>query len=63
MWFVLEVGTEKTVAMTTFEDAAYIIAESFPADCIVRYAAEIKSSYKKDAKFFKENQQEMKKGA
>jgi hypothetical protein len=64
MWFVLENKTEKTVAMTAFKDAAEIIAASFPAECIVRYAAEIESGYSKDSKFFaEENSQEIKKGA
>ena len=64
MWFVLENRTEKTIAMTPFEDAAEIIAASFPAECIVRYAAEIGSGYNKDSKFFtEENSQEIKKGA
>jgi len=62
MWFVLEANTEKTVAMTEFKDAARIIAESFPAQCIVRYAAEIETGYSKEALFFSESQ-EMKKGA
>lgn len=52
MWFVLEMGTEKTVAMTPYADAAKIIADTFPAKCILRYAAEIQSGYDKKAKFF-----------
>lgn len=62
MWFVLEANTEKTVAMTEFKDAAYIIAESFPTQCIVRYTAEIQTGYSKESLFFSESQ-EMKKGA
>lgn len=62
MWFVLENGTEKTIAMTEFKDVAFIIAESFPAQCIVRYTAEIETGYTKEALFFSETQ-EMKKGA
>lgn len=62
MWFVLEMGTEKTVAICHFEDAANIIAETFPAKCIVRYCEMSNAVYSKDAKFF-ENSEEMKKGA
>ena len=62
MWFVLENRTGKIVAMTPFEDAAKIIATSFPAECVVRYAAEIESGYNKNSMFF-ENSQEIKKGA
>lgn len=62
MWFVLENETGKTIAMTPFKDAAEIIAESFPAKCIIRYAAEIISGYNKNSMFF-ENPQEIKKGA
>lgn len=38
MWFVLERQTEKTVAMTSYKDAAEIIAASFPAECVIRWA-------------------------
>jgi len=62
MYFVIDSITNKTVAMTAFKDAAEIIAASFPAKCVVRYAAEIVSGYSKDSLFF-ENEQEMKKGA
>ena len=62
MWFVLEMNTEKTIAMTEFKDAAYIIAENFPAQCIIRYAAEIETGYSKEALFFSDPQ-EMKRGA
>jgi len=62
MYFVLDNTTGKTVAITAFEDAAYLIAESFPAECVVRFAGEIKSAYEKGAKFF-EDAEEMKKRA
>jgi hypothetical protein len=62
MWFVLENKTGKTIAMTPFKDAAKIIAANFPAECIIRYAAEIITGYNKDSMFF-ENSQEIKKGA
>ena len=62
MWFVLENKTGKIIAMTPFKDAAEIIATSFPAECVVRYATEIISGYNKDSMFF-ENSQEIKKGA
>jgi hypothetical protein len=62
MYFVLDIISNKTVAMTAFKDAAEIIAANFPAKCVVRYAAEIVSGYSKDSMFF-ENEQEMEKGA
>ena len=62
MYFVLDIVSNKTVAMTAFRDAAEIIAANFPAKCVVRYAAERVSGYSKDSLFF-ENEQEMKKGA
>jgi len=62
MWFVLDNRTGKIIAMTPFKDAAKIIATNFPAECIIRYAAEIISGYNKDSMFF-ENSQEIKKGA
>jgi hypothetical protein len=62
MYFVLQQGTEKTVAMTPFKDAAEIIAANFPTGCIIRYAAEIESGYSKDSTFFAVEEEE-KKGA
>ena len=62
MYFVLDIVSNKTVAMTAFKDAAEIIAANFPAKCVVRYAAEIVSGYSKDSMFF-ENEQEMEKEA
>ena len=50
MWFVLEAKTEKTVAMTSYKDAAEIIAESFPAECIIRWGDINFGS--KESKFF-----------
>lgn len=52
MWFVLEMGTEKTVAMTPYADAARIIADTFPTKCILRYTPEIRSGSNKNAQFF-----------
>ena len=62
MYFILDNNTGKTVATTSFEDAAYFIAEHFPAECVVRYVPTSNAAYKKGAKFF-ENSKEMKKGA
>ena len=52
MYFVLEEGTEKTIAMTAYKDAAEIIANSFPARCMIRYTPEIRSGYTEEAQFF-----------
>ena len=62
MYFILDNNTGKTVATTAFEDAAYLIAESFPTECIVRYVSKSNAAYKEGAKFF-EGAKEMKKGA
>lgn len=62
MWFVLEEKTEKTVAMTSYKDAAEIIAANFPARCIIRFAYNTNNGNNQNNLFF-ENSQEMKKGA
>jgi hypothetical protein len=49
--------------MTHYQDAAIIMAESFPVECILRYAEEMEyGSYTKNSTYF-ENSKEMKKGA
>ena len=63
MWFVLEAGTEKTLGMTHYQDAAIMMAESFPVECILRYNEEMEfGSYTKNSACF-EKSKEMKKGA
>lgn len=63
MWFVLETGTEVTLGMTHYKDAAIMMAESFPVDCILRYTEEMEyGSYTKNSTCF-ENSKEMEKGA
>ena len=41
MWFVLEAGTEVTLGMTHYKDAAIMMANSFPVKCILRYTEEM----------------------
>ena len=55
MWFVLEVGTERTVATTNYKDIAMMIAKMTPTKCMVRYAEGIKSGYSNDAMFFEKS--------
>jgi hypothetical protein len=61
MYFVLEEGSEITIAICHFEDVAYEIAKNFPRPCIVRYTYMSNSVYAKGAKFFKENKEEKEK--
>ena len=63
MWFVLEEGTEKTVAMTAYKDAAELIAANFPARCLIRFAYDTNMGNNKERTFFEENKEMMKKGA
>ena len=55
MWFVLEVGTERTVAMTDYKDIAMMIAKTMPTECMVRYAGGIKCEHSDNKIFFKES--------
>ena len=55
MWFVLEVGTERTVAMTDYKDIAMMIAKTMPTECMVRYAEGIKCGHSDNEMFFKES--------
>ena len=52
MYFILTADTEMTVATTDFEDVANLIAESFPARCIIRYVSKSNSAYQQGANFF-----------
>ena len=37
MYFIMEKGTEITIAMSHFEDVANLIAATLPCPCVVRY--------------------------
>lgn len=63
MWFVLEAGTERTLGMTHYQDAAIMMAENFPVECILRYTEEMEcGSYTKNSTCF-ENSKKTEKGA
>ena len=55
MWFILEVGTERTIATTDYKDIAMMIAKMTPTECIVRYADGIKCGHSDNKMFFKES--------
>ena len=60
MYFILDYNTEKTVATSSFEDVAYLIAKNFPTKCIVRYVEISNQAYQKGTNFFEEDSEKKK---